>query len=107
AVGYDDVYIIGDSCFILNKETSRPYPPTAQIAIQMGETTAANIYASMKGLKKDVFVPHMLGSLASLGRKDAIGKVGNRLKTTGWLAYRLKDASKYRYLTKIGAIFHR
>ncbi|GIM44863.1 NADH dehydrogenase [Collibacillus ludicampi] len=105
AIGHEDVFIIGDSCFVMNEETGRPYPPTAQIAIQMGENCAANLYASIKGTQKEKFVPNLLGSVASLGRKDAIGKVGKSLKTKGWIAYRIKDMSQVRYLAKIGMIF--
>lgn len=106
AVGHEDVFIIGDSCFVMNEETGRPYPPTAQIATQMGENCAINLYAALQGRPLQTFVPNLLGSVASLGRKDAIGKVGKSFKTTGWLAYRLKDLSQVRYLAKIGAILH-
>jgi NADH dehydrogenase len=104
AVGHDNVWIIGDACYVINPENGRPYPPTAQIATQMGENAAVNIYASMKHLKMDKFSPVLLGAIASLGRKEAIGTMGKKMKATGWLAYRVKDASKYRYLAKIGAL---
>jgi NADH dehydrogenase len=103
AVGHEDVWIIGDACFVLSPE-GRPYPPTAQIATQMGENAAINVYATIKHLKKEPFKPVLLGAIASLGRKEAIGKLGKKIKSTGWLAYRIKDASKYRYLAKIGAL---
>ncbi|KHE68690.1 NAD(P)/FAD-dependent oxidoreductase, partial [Halobacillus sp. BBL2006] len=35
--GYDDVFIVGDCALLFNEETERPYPPTAQIAIQQAE----------------------------------------------------------------------
>ncbi|MFD2171699.1 NAD(P)/FAD-dependent oxidoreductase [Tumebacillus lipolyticus] len=103
ALGEEDVWIIGDSCFVLSPN-GRPYPPTAQISTQMGENAAVNIYASMKHVKKEAFAPVLLGAVASLGRKNAIGSLGKKMKATGWLAYRVKDASKYRYLAKIGAL---
>lgn len=103
AIGHEDVWIIGDSCFVLSPE-GRPYPPTAQIATQMGENAAVNLYATLKHIKKEEFKPVLLGAIASLGRKHAIGKLGSKMKSTGWLAYRVKDASKYRYLAKIGAL---
>lgn len=105
AMGHDDVFILGDSCFVMNEETGRPYPPTAQIAIQMGENCAINLYAAIKGSQLQKFVPNILGAVASLGRKDAIGKVGKNFKTKGWLAYRIKDMSQVRYLAKIGMVF--
>jgi NADH:ubiquinone reductase (H+-translocating) len=104
AVGHDDVWIVGDACYVINPEINRPYPPTAQIATQMGENAAVNIYSTMKHLPLDKFHPVLLGAVASLGRKQAIGTMGKKMKATGWLAYRVKDASKYRYLAKIGAL---
>jgi NADH dehydrogenase len=106
AVGHEDVWIIGDACFVLNPE-GRPYPPTAQISTQMGETAAENIYATIKHMKLEKFEPVLLGAVASLGRKEAIGKLGTKMKAKGWVAYRVKDASKYRYLAKIGALLKR
>ncbi|TCP55564.1 NADH dehydrogenase [Tumebacillus sp. BK434] len=103
AVGNEDTWIIGDSCFVL-APNGRPYPPTAQISTQMGENAAVNIYSSMKHIKKEKFDPVLLGAVASLGRKEAIGSLGSKMKAKGWLAYRVKDASKYRYLAKIGAL---
>ncbi|MGB8956005.1 MAG: NAD(P)/FAD-dependent oxidoreductase [Tumebacillaceae bacterium] len=103
ALGREDVWIIGDACFVLGPN-GRPYPPTAQISIQMGENAAVNVYASLKHVTKEPFEPHLLGAVASLGRKEAIGKLGAKMKAKGWIAYRVKDASKYRYLAKIGAL---
>ncbi|ASS76303.1 hypothetical protein CIG75_16015 [Tumebacillus algifaecis] len=103
ALDEKNVWIIGDSCFVL-APNGRPYPPTAQISTQMGENAAVNIYSSMKHIKLEKFNPVLLGAVASLGRKEAIGSLGKKMKATGWLAYRVKDASKYRYLAKIGAL---
>lgn len=103
AVGHEDVWIIGDACFVLSPN-GRPYPPTAQISTQMGENAAVNVYATMKHIRLDKFNPVLLGAVASLGRKDAIGSLGKNVRAKGWLAYRVKDASKLRYLAKIGAL---
>ncbi|MBX6395509.1 MAG: FAD-dependent oxidoreductase, partial [Alicyclobacillaceae bacterium] len=103
AVGYEDVYMAGDCCFVLNEE-GRPYPPTAQLATQMGTCVARNLYADLKGGKKVPFTPKILGTVASLGGRDAIGKVGKNYKTSGRIAYFIKDLSQLRYLAKIGGL---
>ncbi|UOF90492.1 NAD(P)/FAD-dependent oxidoreductase [Fodinisporobacter ferrooxydans] len=104
ALGYEDVYIIGDSCFIINEETGRPYPPTAQIAGQMGTAVGKYLFADLRGGTKEPFKPQIMGSIASLGRKDAIAKIGKNYQATGRFAYIVKDMSKLRYLAKIGAV---
>ncbi|PWI58947.1 NAD(P)/FAD-dependent oxidoreductase [Sulfoacidibacillus thermotolerans] len=104
SVNYEGVYILGDCALILN-EQGRPYPPTAQLAWQMGAACAKYLYHDVRGGVKEEFRPNIAGAIASLGRKDAIGKIGRSFKATGKMAYLFKDASQYRYLSKIGAVF--
>lgn len=104
ALGHDNVWIVGDACFVLSPE-GRPYPPTGQIATQMGTNAAVNIYATIKHIKLEKFEPHLYGAVASLGRKAAVANLSPKFKPKGWLAYRIKDASKLRYLSSIGALF--
>ncbi|MDI3257423.1 MAG: NAD(P)/FAD-dependent oxidoreductase [Kyrpidia sp.] len=103
AAGHEDVYMAGDCCFVLN-EQGRPYPPTAQLAIQMGTCVARNLCAELKGQAKTSFTPKILGTVASLGGRDAVGKVGKNYKTSGRVAYLIKDLSQIRYLAKIGGL---
>lgn len=104
SVSHPNVFVIGDSALVLTNE-GRPYPPTAQLAWQMGEHCGPQVYALLKGAKLDGFHPHIVATLASLGRKDAIGLVGSRkMELTGKPAGWLKDASNLRYLFEIGAL---
>jgi NADH dehydrogenase len=108
AEGHEDVFVIGDSCIFMNKEQGRPYPPTAQISWQMGVHVGRQIYALLKGGTLETFVPHFDGTLASLGKKDAIGMVGDRkFEVKGKPASVLKWGSNMRYLNTIGGIFKR
>lgn len=104
APGYDDVFVIGDCALVMNKETGRPYPPTAQIAIQEAPTVAANIAAIVGGTDLTAFEPNLLGSVASLGHNDAIGVVLNNRKLFGWKATVMKKIIDNRYLLKLGGI---
>ena len=38
APGFPDVFIVGDCALMINEEINRPYPPTAQIAMQQAVT---------------------------------------------------------------------
>src|SRR5690606_37188901 len=78
APGHDDIFITGDCALIINEEINRPYPPTAQIAMQQAETCAHNLKLLVKGSNDlQTFEPNIRGSVASLGGKEAIGLVGN------------------------------
>ncbi|GIN88627.1 NADH dehydrogenase-like protein YumB [Heyndrickxia sporothermodurans] len=82
--GYDNIFIIGDCSLIINEEINRPYPPTAQIAMQHGEVCARNVAKLVQG-KTDLenFVFDDKGTVCSLGEDDAIGVVfGKKIKGT-------------------------
>ncbi|ARI76699.1 NAD(P)/FAD-dependent oxidoreductase [Halobacillus mangrovi] len=101
--GYDDVFIVGDCALLFNEETERPYPPTAQIAIQQAEHTAENLTKLVKGNGHlEPFKPDLKGTVASLGHNDAIGVVFDDKKLFGWSATAMKKVIDNRYLLKLG-----
>ncbi|MDP5272578.1 NAD(P)/FAD-dependent oxidoreductase [Chengkuizengella axinellae] len=102
APGFDDVFIIGD-CSVMFKEDGKPYPPTAQIAMQQGATCAYNLAASIRGDKLKAFKPQIKGTVASLGKGEAIGVVGEK-KIKGYTAAIMKKIIDIRYLYIIGGI---
>ncbi len=104
SVNTRDTYMLGD-CAIVIGENGRPLPPTAQIAWQMGTSAADSLYHDIRGGVKTAFHPVIQGTLASLGRKDAVGKVGRSMKLHGRIASLAKEAGNYRYLAKIGSVF--
>ena len=98
----DNIYVVGDNALIINPE-GRPYPPTAQIAIQQGETVAANLVAVIRGEKQKKFEPSLKGTVASLGKHDAIGVV-YKYKIKGITAVVMKRVLDLRYLFILGGI---
>ncbi|USB32528.1 NAD(P)/FAD-dependent oxidoreductase [Paenibacillus sp. YPG26] len=102
APGHEHVFIIGDNSLMFNEE-GRPYPPTAQIAMQQGVTCAHNVVASIRNQQLKKFVFSNKGTVASLGKREAIGAVGTR-KFKGWKAAQLKKLVDLRYLFIIGGI---
>lgn len=102
APGYDNVFVVGDSSVIFNQE-GRPYPPTAQLATQQGKACAYNLLALLRGETMKPFEPHLIGTLASLGRWEGIGIVG-KMKLYGVWASIMKRLSDMRYLWQIGGV---
>jgi NADH:ubiquinone reductase (H+-translocating) len=100
--GFDDVFIIGDSSLVINEEINRPYPPTAQIAMQQGEVVARNVAALIRN-KTDLetFTFDNKGTVCSLGHDDAIGVVFGK-KVTGAKASFMKKVVDNRSLYMIG-----
>jgi NADH dehydrogenase len=102
APGHKNVFVIGDCSLIINEETNRPYPPTAQIAMQQGELCAKNLQAAIRGSEKMVpFTPVIKGSVASLGDHDAVGVVFGK-KFVGSKASFMKKMIDNRALYMIG-----
>lgn len=101
APGYDDVFIIGDCALMINEETNRPYPPTAQIAMQQAVNVANNLKALMNDETTLEFVPDLKGTVCSLGDDDAIGVVFGK-KVTGKRASFMKKMIDNRALLLIG-----
>ncbi|WP_040951813.1 NAD(P)/FAD-dependent oxidoreductase [Gorillibacterium massiliense] len=102
---HPDVFLAGD-CAVVFGPDGRPYPPTAQLAWQMGELVGANIAAYFRGAKLADFAPVFSGTLASLGRKDGIGSVGaTGIELRGVPASLMKKASNARYLSHIHGLY--
>lgn len=103
APGHDDVFIVGDCALMINPETERPFPPTAQIAMQQGDVCAENLVSLIKGEPTKEFVADLKGSVCSLGTNDAIGVVFDK-KVTGKKASFMKKMVDNRALFMIGGV---
>lgn len=106
STSHNDVFVVGDSAVVFPANGDRPYPPTAQIAWQMGEQTGYNLYAYLENKAMKTFTQVNSGTLASLGRKDAVATIGaNNIPLKGMPASLMKEASNIRYLSHIKALF--
>lgn len=102
APGHDNVYILGDNSLVFNPE-GRPYPPTAQMAMQQGVNCAHNLVASIRNQPLKTYSFSNKGTVASLGKGEAIGIAFGK-KYKGRVAAWLKKAIDIRYLFIIGGI---
>lgn len=102
APGTENIYIVGDNSLMFNPE-GRPYPPTAQIAMQQGVVCAHNLVASIRKQPLKAFEFKNKGTVASLGKGEAIGIAFGK-KYTGRTAAWLKKLIDLRYLFIIGGI---
>ena len=101
--GYPNIFAIGDVAAVMNGtgENARPYPTTAQIAMQLGEHTAKNIKLNLNGEKMEPFSYDDKGTVCSLGAKDGIGVVFGR-EIKGKSAAFMKKVIDTRAVLKIG-----
>ncbi len=102
APGSENVFVLGDCSLMINEEINRPYPPTAQIAMQQGECCAQNLMTLIRGNAELIeFKPDIKGSVCSLGHDDAIGLVFGK-KMFGSKASFMKKMVDNRALLMIG-----
>lgn len=105
STSHENVFVAGDSAVYFSPE-GRPYPPTAQIAWQMGEAIGYNLFAYFGSKSFEKFSPVDSGTLASLGRKDAVATIGaNATQLKGLPASLMKEASNIRYKSHIKGLF--
>lgn len=99
----DHVFAVGDVAVFFPKEGERPYPPTAQIAVQEGDLVARNLRHLIKGEETEPFIYKERGTVASLGEKQAIGVVFDK-KLKGMPAAAMKKVIDDRYLLELGGV---
>ncbi|MBS4173936.1 NAD(P)/FAD-dependent oxidoreductase [Bacillus sp. FJAT-49736] len=98
----NNIFVVGDCSLIINEESNRPYPPTAQIAMQQGEVCAKNLAKLVHNQENlESFVFDDKGTVCSLGEDDAIGVVfGKKIK--GSSASFMKKVVDNRALFMVG-----
>lgn len=77
------ILAIGDASLIVDN----PLPQLAQPAIQMGKHAARQITNIYRGLPSEVFNYHNKGTMATIGRADAVLQLANGMKVKGLVAW--------------------
>ena len=85
AKSHSNVWGIGD-CAVIPDPAGKPYPQLAQHALREARVLAANISAALRGGATTPFAYQTLGTLASLGDYQGVGRV-MKLKLRGLLAW--------------------
>jgi NADH:ubiquinone reductase (H+-translocating) len=82
-VGEERIFAIGDASVGVNK----PLPQLAQPALQMGKFAARQIARLHRGLDTETFKYHDKGTMATIGRGDAVLQMPIGVKLEGVLAW--------------------
>lgn len=102
--GEENIFVIGDCSWVWNKEADRPYPPTAQLAMQEADVVASNLQALLTKQPLKDFVFNDKGTIASLGLSDGIGVIFSGNKITGKKAATMKKVVDNRALYLKGGV---
>jgi NADH:ubiquinone reductase (H+-translocating) len=85
-VGHPNIFAVGDSSIIVEK----PLPQLAQPALQMGKHAALQIAKLHRGAPTEAFQYHDKGTMATIGRGDAVLQMPVGIKMKGvpaWLGW--------------------
>ncbi|WP_125573542.1 NAD(P)/FAD-dependent oxidoreductase [Levilactobacillus huananensis] len=96
---HPEVYIVGDVAAVMDADSERPYPTTAQIALAAGAQAAKNIGLQRRGRETLPFVYKSVGTVASLSDRDGIGEIfSSNRKIKGYVASAMKKVITDRSL---------
>jgi NADH:quinone reductase (non-electrogenic) len=108
-IGEERIFAIGDGSIIVDN----PLPQLAQPAVQMGKFAARQIARLHRGLETETFHYHDKGTMATIGRGDAVLQMPVGIKLTGipaWLgwivlhiAYLLGGRNRVQTLINLGS----
>src|SRR5699024_10326337 len=90
APGYDNIFVLGDCAWVMDEAAGRPYPPTAQAAIQHATVCAKNIKALIYNDTICSFELDDKITVDSLGVNDGIRSIISSTKITGKPATAMK-----------------
>ncbi len=96
ALDHTDIFVAGDVASVVDKETGLALPPLAQIALDEGDTVAANLKATVEGRPLDPFEFRSKGFVVGVGARRGVAEVAG-LTLGGRLAHALKDAIEWEY----------
>lgn len=104
---FPEVFAIGDCCYLVNPQTNKPYPPTAQSAEAGAKTVAYNLQALTRKKDKKKFEFSSKGQMAIIGKRSAIATIfGLHLHGfIAWWIWRTVYLSKIPSLDKRVRIF--
>jgi NADH dehydrogenase len=102
SAGAPNVIVAGDCAHAVDP-LGRPYAATAQVAMQQGKYAAESLAAKLGHKPVERFRYRHRGTIASLGKRDAVGTVG-KWAVHGLKAVWLKRLVESRYLYLIGGL---
>ena len=86
--GYNNIFAIGDVAAMITPETPNGHPGVAPAAIQQGQHLGKNLVHLINGEPAKPFKYHDKGSLATIGRNQAVADLG-KIHLSGFLGWLL------------------
>ncbi|MFN8534170.1 MAG: FAD-dependent oxidoreductase [Dehalococcoidia bacterium] len=98
-----EIFVVGDCLGVNDPRSGEPLPPSAQLATQAARVAAENVVRSIAGRALRAFRPNYLGEAVSVGRDNAVARVGP-LTLRGLPGLAVKNFTEQRYVESIGGM---
>lgn len=103
AMGFDDIYAIGDVAAFHDPKGNRTLPMLAQFAIREAEETSDNLIREARGEQPAPFTPNMHGEFVSIGPSWGVGWAF-KMHLSGLPAIMMKRLTYLMYWFSVGGI---
>ena len=105
--GHHNIFAIGDVAAMITPGTPNGHPGVAPAAIQQGALLGKNLVHLIKGEQTEAFNYHDKGSLATIGRNQAVADLGKIHLSgfIGWLLWGVVHLMSLAGFTNKGIIF--
>jgi NADH dehydrogenase len=105
--GFENIFAIGDVSAMITPEAPNGYPGMAPAAIQQGDHLGKNLLRMVKGEPTKPFKYHDKGSLATIGRNQAVADLGKIHLSgfIGWLLWGFVHLMSLAGFTNKGIVF--
>ena len=100
----EDIFVVGDTAAYTPAGKERPLPGVAPVAKQMGQYVGGVIKAKEAGLEKALVKPFKykdLGSMATIGRNNAVADFNNGVRFSGFIGWWLWGVAHVYFLVGI------
>ncbi|GIW07917.1 MAG: NADH dehydrogenase [Dehalococcoidia bacterium] len=100
---HPNVFVVGDCLAVLDPRSGERLPASAQLATQAARAAAENVARAIAGRALRPFRPNYLGEAISVGRDNAVARVGP-LTLRGLPGLAVKNFTEQRYVESIGGM---
>jgi NADH dehydrogenase len=99
-MGHEEIYVVGDSALVIDDQTGRALPPSADLALREGETAALALAATIQGHDPSRVLTPLTRNALSIGQeRGAANLLG--IETRGRAAHAIKSLIDWEYRQSI------
>lgn len=101
ADGWPNIFALGDNTIFIDRETKKPVPALAYVAVDQGKIAAENIYRMVKNKHLKSYRPFYNVWIAPVGGKFAVAHLTKNITISGFWGWVVRGVVDFRYFLSI------